>query len=160
MDVTRMFEDLEASVNAGGIEVSDPKDAFRQAASVTVTLGNRVMRLQRLVFARDFLLGQHHSLTFVVNFRTMGAVRLHAAGQVSSKQSKALLHGWLRELPAGLQFSVVLANGERISKVLILSCDKTFIVLRPSDSELEPRAVPLSAIVCFEFNAVDNKLGI
>jgi hypothetical protein len=160
MDVTRMFEDLEASVNFGGIPVSNPKDAFRQAASVTVTLGNRVMRLQRLVFARDFLLGQHHSLTFAVNFRTMGAVRLHAAGQVSSKQSKALLHGWLRELPAGLQFSVVLANGERISKVLILSCDKTFIVLRPSDSELEPRAVPLSAIVCFEFNAVDNKLGI
>jgi hypothetical protein len=113
-----------------------------------------------LVFATDFLLGQCDSRTFAVNLRNLGAVRLHAAGQVASHQSKTRLHGWLRQLPAGLHFSVVLANGERLSKVIILSCDKTFIVLRQSDAELEPSAVPLSAIVCLEFNAVDNKLGL
>jgi hypothetical protein len=158
MDVARMFEDLEASMpNSGHREVS-PSDVLGECSSVSVSIGKRVFRLQRPVFASDFLLGQHESRTFAVNYRRMGEARLHAAGQTASKNSKIKLHQWVNNLPPRLVVSLTLLSGERLVRATILACDKTFIVVRPADSELESGAVPLAAVLCLEIDAVDNKV--
>ena len=160
MDVARLIEDLEASVHPESFQVGAPREAFEQCASASITLGNRVVRLQRLVFASDFLLGQCESRTFAINYDCLGELRLHAGGQVASKNSKTKLHQWVRELPSGLRFSLTLANGHRICGANVLSCDKTLIILRQAEGEFDSSAVPLSAVSYLEFNAVDNKPGL
>jgi len=153
-----MFEDLEASMpNSAHREVS-PRDVLGECSSVSVSLGNRVVRLQRPVFASDFLLGQYESRTFAVNYRCMGEARIHAAGQTVSKNSKIKFHQWVTNLPQRLLATLTLVNGEKLVRATILACDKTFIVIRPADPVLEACAVPLAALVCLEIDVVDNKI--
>jgi len=153
-----MFEDLEASMpNSAHREVS-PRDVLGECSSVSVSLGNRVVRLQRPVFASDFLLGQNESRTFAVNYRCMGEARLHATGQTASKNSTIKLHQWVTNLPQRLLATLTLVNGEKLVRATILACDKTFIVIRPADPVLEACAVPLAALVCLEIDVVDNKI--
>jgi hypothetical protein len=70
------------------------------------------------------------------------------------------LHEWVSNLPARLLVSLTLVNGKKLVRASILACDKTFIVMRPADSELESGAVPLAAVLCIEIDVVDNKIHL
>lgn len=155
-----MLEDLEASVGFQAQKDGTMLSLLRLTKSASVSIESRVLRLQRLVFAHDFLLGQHQGRVLAVNFLAIRNLELFAGGQASSQVSKTKMSAWIKSLPRGLQVSVVLVGAERQAKATIMACDSKFLCLSSNQPGLLATAVPFSAVQWIEFDPVDNNIGV
>ena len=152
-----MLEDLEASAGFQEHQDVTVTSLFKLARSAAVRIESRVMRLQRLVFASDFLLGQHQSRTLALSYLAIQDMQLQTMGKNPSQVSKIKLSAWVKTLPIGLRVSVVTAGAERHATSTITACDGKFLCLAPNLPGMLATAVPLSAIQCIEVDVVDNK---
>lgn len=155
-----MLEDLEASVGFQGDQALTVPHLLGLAKSASVTIDGRVLRLQRMVFASDFLLGQHQGRTVAVSYLAIRGLQLFAAGKYPSQVSKATLRAWIKTLPQGLPVSVVTVGAGIQEKSAISASNSKFLCLSPNLPGLIASAVPFSAVQYIEFDAVDNNLGL
>lgn len=160
MDVARMFEDLEATVGFQDRQASTVQGLITLARSASVRMNYQVFRLQRLVFAADFLLGQHKERTVAVRYSAIQEIQLQTWGQTGSRVSKIKLSAWVKSLPQGLRISVVIAGGERHAASTVTTSDDRFLCLQSQAPGTLAIAVPYSTIQCIEVDAVDNTMGL
>lgn len=155
-----MLEDLEASVGFQGDQALTVPHLLGLAKSASVTIDGRVLRLQRMVFASDFLLGQHQGRTVAVSYLAIRGLQLFAAGKYPSQVSKATLRAWIKTLPQGLSVSVVTVDAVSQEKSAISASNSKFLCLTPNLPGPIASAVPFSAVQYIEFDAVDNNIGL
>ena len=157
MDVERMLEDLEASVWVSPTEPGTIAEWISATRSASVKLGDRTVRLQRLVFCSDFLLGQHQSRTFALSYKALKQAQLFAGGQTPAQVSSLKFGEWIKHLPLGLCASVHVAGLEPPAKAAVRACDGKLLCLATNNPGSLGIVVAIAAIELLEFDVVDNK---
>ncbi len=156
-----MLEDLEATMGESQLLAKNSNELFSLARSASVlTTSGASIRLQRLLFASDFLLGQCRGQSVAVCFSAIDELQLSTVGNFASQVTRLTLAGWLRSLPERLLVSITLINSKRLPAAIICSSDKRFVCLNSNNPATMATLVPLESILSIEIHAVDNNLRL
>jgi hypothetical protein len=157
MNLDRMLEDLEATGFGDTGAALTSGALLAQARSAALSTGMREVRVDRLLFATDFLLCQHQGRTMAFTFRAIEKIQLSSVGEFQGEIRKLSFSKWLESLPQQIVLSLTLADKTRMPPATLLGGSKSLVFVESNEPGFFASAIPISSILTAELATVDNK---
>jgi hypothetical protein len=155
MNLTRMFEDLEAQAafEVGGKTAL--AQAIGESRSARVVLGAEGIGVTNLVFGNDFLLALSSRSLVAIPFGSIERLELSSVGDEPSKTLAVRLFDWLSSSTASMRMTLSFRlSGDRVIGQL-LECDPRWLLVE-SINDAAAHLVRLKSIKLIELVPVDS----